>query len=240
MRRAERVRRELGLRGGCGRFPGTGSGGGGASIALLANEGTVTLNASTIETKTAWEARRRCRLERTRYSPSMTYRFLAPFFLGASLVAGCAFPPPRYDFGSPATMANPSRGGPVGGRAIAADGKTQYALTAFTRDEACFLAQIDGPESQRVQGFRFELRGFESPEHDLRRIPVLASSRVSVKETSSRFQAMPSGGHAVPITIVETCFAKPTTVITEATRYMVISVDYDGTTEHDGVWQLAN
>ena len=157
------------------------------------------------------------------------------------LASGCVvFPPPRYDFGSPPVLANPVRGGSVGeSTTIARDGRTQYRILSFTSEEACFLAQLDGPESQRVQGMTFQLRGFESPDADLRVVPSLPSARVAVRGTSSRFQSMPSGGYASPVTVVEVCFAKPSTVITTSTRYIVVGSDYDGTAEHDGVWRLA-
>jgi hypothetical protein len=170
----------------------------------------------------------------------MLIRFVAASSLGLFFFSGCAFPPPHYDFSSPATTTNPTRGGAVGARTVARDGKTQYGLTEFSAEQACFLVQIDGPETQRVQGFPFELRGFESEDQDLRRVPVLESSRVTVKDTSSRLQSMPSGGYNSPITDVEVCFAKPGAVITDATRFMVVSVDYDNTSEHDGVWKLTN
>ncbi len=159
----------------------------------------------------------------------------------ALLAASCIFVPPHYDFGSPPTVANPVRGGtPGGGMTIAHDGKTEYQMVAFTPEEACVLAKLDGPEPQRVQGMTFSLRGFEREDADPRSVPSVASARVTVKETSTRFQSMPSGGYAVPVTSVEVCFAKPTTVVTAKTRYMVVGVDYDGTAEHDGVWRFAD
>jgi hypothetical protein len=110
------------------------------------------------------------------------------------------------------------------------------ALKSRPRD----VAKLDGPETQRVQGMTLSLRGFEREDADPRSVPSVPSARVTVKETGSRLQSMPSGDYASPVTNVEVCFAKPTTVITAKTRYMVVGVDYDGTAEHDGVWRFAD
>jgi hypothetical protein len=158
-----------------------------------------------------------------------------------TMTTACIFQPPRYHFGSTATIPNPAAGGAVAEQVVvASDGKTQHRLVSFSAEQACFASSIPGPEPQRLQAMTFTLRGFDHEDADVRTVPSINSTRVSLKGTDSEFVPMPSGGYTAPVSVLEICFANPTKVVTRTTQYMVLGAGYDDLDDHDGVWRLAN
>lgn len=156
-------------------------------------------------------------------------------------MAACVFAPPRYQFGTPATMPNPASGGAIAEQIVVArDGKTQHTLVSFSAEQACFMSSIPDAQPATLQAMKFTLRGFDREDADVRTVPSIDSSRVLLKGTDSHFVAMPSGGYSSPSSTLEICFNNPVTVITPATRYMVLGAGYDNLDDHDGVWRFAN
>jgi hypothetical protein len=157
----------------------------------------------------------------------------------AMVVTACGMlPPPKYPFGSAATIVNPTHDGrSEPALAVAADGFSQHQLVSFSAEQACFMSQLDGPESVQVQAMKFTLRGFQRADADLRKVQEIVSDTTAVQETSVR---LTSSGTASPVSVVKICFSAPTRVITPTTQWMVLAVAGDGTNDdhHDGVWQL--
>jgi hypothetical protein len=163
-----------------------------------------------------------------------------------AFVVACG--PAQYDFVAPELpVANPATGAAlVDASAVAVDGLTKHRWTSFTPAEACFLSRLNDFRAEDVVPARpFLLLGFRDASEPLDKVPTLASSRVTVKDSGHEAVATDERSFQLVHVDVEVCFANAGRVVTPATRYVVLRVPYSTQSEaigsagsRDGVWRL--
>jgi hypothetical protein len=165
----------------------------------------------------------------------------AVHLLSVVCMLGCDLP---YGFPpSVASIPNPAKAG-TGDTAIvvARDGESQHRILRFSAEEACFLSSLDGIPGDQAQGMQFSLMAFRSADEPTSKAAKLASSTVKLQGTNRRLQQTTGGPSIYKGSVVEVCFAKPTSVVGPDTTYMVLEVPHNPNAHgsQDGIWRLTN